>query len=338
MNKLKLLGVSALCGSLAAVSAQAGEMSVSGGANATYTTKAGAVTGQPLGMATNLTFKGSGELDNGNTFAVTIAHDDQNGYSTADISVDMAGIGKITFDQGGGTGLDRLDDKMPTAWEESFDAGAGSNIVTVTGAGGGTDIEWAIDAGMLPDGMTAYFSYAPFANGDKVNDKAVSGTDAGAAGTGHGWDIVVEHASLADGLTAFAGYSSIEQQGNADDDKDDKDSWVVGFTYAVGGFTVGYQHSEESMGQGAVDAYENDAYGVSFAVNDDLSISYGSHESDQSKDIPGSVSLETTSIQAAYTVGGASFKLARSDVSNGSYSTAAAQDYDVNSIMLSLAF
>jgi hypothetical protein len=57
MNKLKLLGVSALCGSLAAVSAQAGEMSVSGGANATYTTKAGAVTGQPLGMATNLTFQ-----------------------------------------------------------------------------------------------------------------------------------------------------------------------------------------------------------------------------------------------------------------------------------------
>jgi hypothetical protein len=92
------------------------------------------------------------------------------------------------------------------------------------------------------------------------------------------------------------------------------------------------------MGVGAVDVYENDAYGISYSVNDDLSISYGSHESDQSKDVPGSVSLETTSIQAAYTMGGASFKIARSDVSNGSYSTAAANDYDVNTIMLSLAF
>jgi outer membrane protein OmpU len=338
MNKLKLLGVSALCGSLAAVSAQAGEMSVSGGANATYTTKGGNVTGQPLGMASNLTFAGSGELDNGNTFAVSIAHDDQNGFSTASISVDMAGIGTIAFDQGGGTGLDRLDDKMPTSWEESYDAGLGSNIVTVTGAGGGTDIEWAVDSGFLPDGMSAYFSYAPYAGGGNVNDKAVGGQDAGASATGHGWDIVLEHSGLTDGLNLFAGYSAIEQSGNTEDEKDDKNSWVAGATYAVGGVTVGYQHSEESMGVGAVDVYENDAYGISYSVNDDLSISYGSHESDQSKDVPGSVTLETTSIQAAYTMGGASFKIARSDVSNGSYSTSTANDYDVNTVMLSLAF
>ena len=105
MNKLKVIGVSALCGSLAAVSAQAGEMTVKGGAAATYTTKAGLTTGQPIGMASNLTFTGSGELDNGNAFTVNIAHDDQNGYSAADLGVNIAGIGTVTFDQGGGTGL-----------------------------------------------------------------------------------------------------------------------------------------------------------------------------------------------------------------------------------------
>jgi outer membrane protein OmpU len=37
MNKLRKIGLSALAGSLAAVSANAGELSVSGSANLTYT-------------------------------------------------------------------------------------------------------------------------------------------------------------------------------------------------------------------------------------------------------------------------------------------------------------
>jgi len=58
MNKLTKIGVSALCGSLAAVSAaQAGSMAVKGGATATYTVNEGTVTGNPLGMASALTFE-----------------------------------------------------------------------------------------------------------------------------------------------------------------------------------------------------------------------------------------------------------------------------------------
>ena len=71
MNKLTKIGVSALCGSLAAVSAaNAGEMSVSGGANATWTKLSYGSTGNPLGMASNLTFTGSGELENGDSFVI----------------------------------------------------------------------------------------------------------------------------------------------------------------------------------------------------------------------------------------------------------------------------
>tara|TARA_Y100000590_G_scaffold435293_1_gene554549 strand:+ start:7696 stop:8730 length:1035 start_codon:yes stop_codon:yes gene_type:complete len=335
MDKLKVLGVSALCGSLAAISAQAGEMSVKGSANATYTSKEKAVTGQPLGMTTGLTFTGTGELDNGNTFTVNIAHDDQNTWSAADISVDIAGVGKITFDQGGGTGLDRLDDKMPTAWEESFDAGLGSNIVTATGVGGGTDIELAVDSGMLPDGVAVYLSYAPKATGDKVNDKATSGVTTD--GVNHGWDVVVEHGTLMDGLNVFAGVSHIDQSDSVDND--DRDSYVIGGTYAIGSVTLGYQYYKDSMGRTSIDMYENHAYGLSFAVNDDLSISYGVHESDQDNGTEGStVSLETSSLQAAYSMGGATFKLARSSVDNASYSTATSNDYDVNTFAISLAF
>ena len=161
MNKLKTIGASALCGTLAAVSAQAGEMTVSGSANVTYTTKENAVTGGPLAITTGMTFAGSGELDNGNAVAVNIYHDDKNAFSSADVSVDVAGIGKISVDQGGGTGLDRLDDKTPTAWEESYDAGLGTKIVTATGVGASTDIELALSGDLTPEGMSVYLSYAP---------------------------------------------------------------------------------------------------------------------------------------------------------------------------------
>jgi len=331
MNKLKVLGVSALCGSLAAISAQAGEMVVKGGATATYTTKDNAVTGQPLGMATNLTFAGSGELDNGNSFTVNIAHDDQNSWSAADIGMTVAGVGTFTFDQGGGTGLDRLDDKMPTAWEEAYDAGLGSNIVTVAGAGGGTDIEWAVDSSMLPDGLSAYISWAPEADGAKVNDKAVGGGD---NGVGFGYDIVLEHSGLIDGANIFAGISHIES-----DFGNDQNQRAIGLTYAVGSVTLGYQYSKDELGRVAVDYYENHAYGISFNVNDDLSLSYGVHESDQSYgSADKTTTLETTSLQAAYSMGGMTLKAAMSDASNANYSTAAKNDYEVNSIAIALAF
>ena len=57
MNKLTKIGCSALCGSLAAVSAvNAGSIDVSGSATATWISKEGAVTGNPIGVNSGLTF------------------------------------------------------------------------------------------------------------------------------------------------------------------------------------------------------------------------------------------------------------------------------------------
>ena len=285
MNKIKTIGVSALCGTLAAVAAQAGELSVSGSANATYTTKPGFVTGAPLGITSAMAFTGTGELDNGNAVAVHIYHDDQNVFSSADISVDVAGIGKFSVDQGTGTGLDRLDDKTPTAWEEPYDAGLGSGIVTATGAGNGTDIELAVSGDLLTEGMSLYLSYAPDAAAGATNDKTTSSTN---PGTGSGYDIVVEHSGLADGLNIFGGYSNINYNVGTD-----RESKVLGFTYAVGGFTFGAQKYKDEMGNQSVDYYDNLAFGVSFLVNDNLSVSYGQHASDQATEAASKIELET---------------------------------------------
>ena len=309
MNKLTKIGVSALCGSLASVAAaNAGSMDVTGAASATYTSLSDQVVGNPLGMTTALTFTGNGELDNGSTFTVTIAHTNKSAYSASAIALTTPSIGTFTYDEGGGTGIDRLDDMMPTAWEETTGTGLSTGLRSVTGAGGNSDIEWNVGMG-LPDGMNVYASFAPRVDGTKNAKKAVGG--ASTIGDGNGWDLVITHDGLYDGLNLFGGMSSVEQNATLGD----KDTEVYGATFAIGGATVGYQHSKEDNVGASGTYYENDAYGVSYSVNDDLAISYGMNDSNGSSDSE----VQAKSLQISYTVGGASIVFADSDVDNQNY-------------------
>ena len=64
MINLKKIGLTALAGSLVAFSANAVELSVSGGSEITYTTNSGTddITGNPFGAATSMKFSGSGDV------------------------------------------------------------------------------------------------------------------------------------------------------------------------------------------------------------------------------------------------------------------------------------
>jgi len=340
MNKLTKVGVSALCGSLAAVSAaQAGSMAVTGGATVTYTQNEGVVTGNPIGMASGLTFTGTGELDNGNAVGTTIALDDGAGFSTAGVTLDIAGFGKFSVDQGGGTGLDRLDDEMPSAWNVPQSAGLGNGIVIGTGAGNSTDIEWAVSADMLPEGMTAYLSYNPRVGAGNVADKVASGD----TGVGSGYDIVLRSTGVADGLDLFAGFSEIEQAAESagSETQGDRTSYIWGAKYAVGSVTLGYQYLRDNVQSSAVTGvryYENDHYGVSFNVNDDLSISYGETKSTRADQGTVATQAKMQSLQLSYTMGGATIAIAENSIENASYSTATANDSDGTTLALTLAF
>ena len=82
--------------------------------------------------------------------------------------------------------------------------------------------------------------------------------------------------------------------------------------------------------------YQNEGYGITFNVNDDLSIGYNHYESEQ--DNTTDVTAEATSMQIAYTMGGASIRLADGSVDNGSYQTTAMYDRDGTTLSVSLAF
>jgi len=337
MNKLNKIGVSALCGSLAAISAaNAGDLTVTGGADMTWMSQGGVVTGNPLGLGSNFGFAGSGELENGWTVDLSIAHTNGGAYSNASVTVGVPGLGDILFNQGGsGTGIQRLDDITPTVWEEADGAGLSAGITKIMGTSGGATLE--LTPSEVPDGATVRFAWSPDSDGEPASDKAVGGT----SGTlGSGWDLTVEASSDligVDGLTLYGGISSVEQFNNATAVAGDSDETVLGIKYAAGGFTVGYQISDDDTGNNTTNTkYENTSYSVTFNVNDDLSIGYAHIDSDKTSST--NVTAEADSLQAAYTMGGATFRIAEVDVTDQSYQTTAAYDTESTIISLGLAF
>ena len=100
MDKFKKIGLTALASSLVAVSAQAGELSVTGGANATLIWVSGDrdsyATGISLCTDKDVAFTGNGELDNGTTFSVfTATNDSQTDLTSGAISISTPSFGSI---------------------------------------------------------------------------------------------------------------------------------------------------------------------------------------------------------------------------------------------------
>ena len=139
-----------------------------------------------------------------------------------------------------------------------------------------------------------------------------------------------------EGLTIWGGISSVEKKVNSTSMSGDADEITAGIKYAVGGFTLGYQWSEEDNGRATgTTQYDNDAYGITFAINDDLSIGYNHYESEAKG---GSANLEADSIQLSYTMGGATINIAEAQADNMKYQTGAEYDRDATTIAVSLAF
>jgi type IV secretory pathway TrbL component len=201
------------------------------------------------------------------------------------------------------------------------------------GTSAGATIELTPEA--APDGLAIKAAYSPNADDEPASDKA-GGGDSGKLGSG--WDLTVtatEDLHGIAGLTIYGGLSQVDQFQNASSISGDSEERVIGIKYAMGGFTVGFQDNEDDTGKTANATYDNTMYSVTFNVNDDLSIGYGHVESDKEGS---SNTAEADSIQAAYTMGGASLRIAEIDVKNQAYSSAATADLDATVISLGLAF
>ena len=330
MNKISKYGLSALCGSLAAVSAvKAGEMTVTGNAHLTWTEVSG-VTGQPIGMKTNLSFVGNGELDGGQTFSVTIAHTDQNTWSSSNVTLNTNSLGTFKLSSAeGGNGIGGYDDNMPRAVEEVWDAGASTNVNLQKGVGSSTSLQWESPRIAA---TTIRIAYSPKNDGKQVNDKSVGGPSTSDFQEGIDGVIRINPSVGAFGVDLFVGASESRRNNDNDGvaakhDAEHKEA-VAGLTLDLGPISVGGQISGEyspTVAIGATEYYGNTSFGAALNVNDNLSLSYAEMRSMKNLtcDVQGyncKTTMTGDSWQIAYTIGGVALKWADTEIQNPKYS------------------
>jgi len=318
MKTWKKAGVTALASSLVATSAFAGAVTVSGTAQMTYTANSGAQDtttttdqygqdGQRWGLNKSITFSGSGEMDNG--WTVSISQTLLDGGSTGvGMTLDMGDAGTLDYqgDAGGSRGIGKIKDKMPTA-DEGVDNGLDANGTTAAGGvsgtvtGGATGFHYSKSLDMATIGI----GYMP--KGGSTNTPGGVGGAGGTASTTSAYISI----DPMDGLEI--GFGVGEQAAATDGDKnqtDDMDTMYA--TYVYGPVTVGYQVSNTDTYTSSQADDEMTRWGVLYAVNDELSISYQDHTNDDTT----ATDEEASGWSASYTVGSMTFKAHRNKGTN----------------------
>ena len=317
MTNLKKIGLTALAGTLASITAvQAAEVSISGKAlmeyetNSTKTSSAAEQKDDTFDQNTSITFSASGEMDNGMTASWKHTHSGTAVFSSL-VTLDMGDMGSLYMDQGnaGRQGITTIQDKVPNAGEQVWDdTGAGTHGTPeqgVANVGTGNTLGYAVTSGMMK--LSAGLSY----NNGSQESVAVTFTD------------------IVEGLSVGAGMATHQ---NTDlTTEDDVSTYFA--TYTMGSITVGAQKTSVDA-ESATSDIERNAYGVSMAVNENFSISYGI--SDTEFDESGLADEENSGVSASYTTGGMTIGVVHNSKDNvgGTDGT----DEEVTELKLTLAF
>ena len=319
MKTWKKAGLTALAGSLVATSAFSGAVTVSGTANLTYTGNTGAqdtagatdtgpgVDGARWGINKTISFSGSGEMDNGWTVSVSQSLSDGNSTGLG-MTLDMGDMGSLNYEADTGQrGIGKIRDMMPSA-DEGFDNGLDTNGTNTGGgvsgrvSGGASGFHYSKAMDMIEIGV----GYAP--KGGSTNGSG------GVSGTGGGASAVSAFIKIdpMDGLEI--GFGAGETKAASLGDKSQTDDHSTAYiSYVYGPLTVAYQVSEIDTYHASQSDDESTRWGVLYAVNDEMSISYHDHVNDDSTL---TTDEEVTGWSASYTVGSMTFKAHRNDGDN----------------------
>ena len=301
MNNLKKIGLTALGTALVASSAQAASMSVSGGTSIFFGGEDNSNAGNGWSMTDQVTFTASGEMDNGFTISTSLQLD-ASVWDDRSITIDTGDMGKLTFSGHGSSGpVGAWDDITPSANEESWGTSIGG---TVDGATNDAAMDNAfIYDYTVSDGLAIKAAYDPSKGTDLQ-----SSTSIGVAYTGM------------EGLTVKAA------MGENNEAADQIDLSVLGVTYAMGPVTVGYQTNESDRGTGTDEDFT--AYGISYAVSDDVSVSYGASTLDYGNT---NEDQDSSAVSISFTAGGVAISASHQTTDNvAGTSTADNSSYEVN--------
>ena len=332
------------------LTAKAGEMTVNGTAKATYNATSGQQKDNGIGITNELTFTASGEMDNGYTWSYSMALDPTTTGDTAtspsntqpgaalnddtSITLGMNDLGtiKVCVSTCGNNKKYAFD---ASAYTSASDTGLSEGIVYPADEGGYATLQYHTPE--LPFGTTASIAHGnQKKDGQSGNAQATSGDSA-------------TFASLVskpiDGLTVSASFYEVNDYDDNTDDFGDQaeEGGAYGIKYSAGNLTVGYGKSFKApastvitSGGTTVEYYENTGFSIGYAVNDGLSVSYTSEtgEANYQTSSTTNYDIEMDSVQIAYSLGGATLSIARTDYENIGY----ADGVDATDTIIAMTF
>ena len=329
MNNFKKIGLTALAASLVSVSANAGEMSVAGSASIGTAGYSGtAVTSaNEWSMGNQLTFSGSGELDNGLNVSLSFVidqGDDENNNETSpfdshSVTISSDSLGTLVMSgEGGSSTASAIDTTAAGDLWDAFDGMTnadgqtdGQGVASATAGVGGNAFFYTSPE--LMEGLTLTASWGPSA----ATTEAKTGYGLNYTGV-EGLSVSYASADVIKGNTATA----------------NGDSTVLNVSYAYGPVTVAYSDMAYDIGTANSDV-DTTAWKVSYTVSDELSVSYAQETIDREGT---TVDAEYEGISAAYTTGGMTLSAGMYEADSASFTTNANEDYEKWTLGASFAF
>ena len=315
---IKKIGLTALAASLVSVSANAGEMSVAGTASMTVGGYSGERlnAGSTFSMGNQLTFSGSGELDNGMNVSLSFVidqADDTLPFDGHSVSVGSDGMGTLKLSgEGGSSAATALDTTAAGDIWDSFDGarGAVTAVAVSSSAPGDNSLFYTLPT--LMDGLAVNASYKP------------QGSTAESA-TGYSFTY-----TGVEGLTASYGVTDIET--GLTTTSGDQTVWKL--SYAYGPVTASASNSDYDVGTSTSDQ-ETSSFAISYTISDELSVTYGEDTIEKGGD---PTDAEYSVIKAAYTAGGMTLTASMKEGENVDHTSSSTADFEYWSLTASFAF
>ena len=320
---IKKIGLTALAASLVSVSAHAGAISVAGGAsmNTEGYSGEGLTAGTTFSMGNQLTFTGSGELDNGINVSLSFVidqGDDENQAETSpfdshSVTISSDGLGTLVLaGEGGSSATSSIDGTAAGDIWDTFDGARGYTTgVAVSDAGGvANNLFYTLPS--IVDGLSIFGNYNPQGSARE------SSTGFGITYTG------------VEGLTAK--YAVADEVGTTTALSGDQTVWNLSYVY--GPVTVSASNSDFDVGTSTSDQ-ETSSFAVSYTISDELSVTYGEDTIEKGGD---PTDAEYSVIKGSYTAGGMTITASMKDGENINHGTASNQDFEYWSLGASFAF
>ena len=321
-------------------SANAGELTVTGSAKATYNIISGySSLSKGVGVTNEFNLGANGELDNGFTWDYKIAMDPDNtsGGTAGEVQNDDSSLTVSTpygtlgvFSKAGALHVE--DSASQSVYARPTDAGdpsATSDNYTIDGY---NNLQYHTVAGILPYAIAAKVAYAPGLDATQNSGNATGViTTKSATSMGDSATEIQVSAEPTDGAKIGASYITFSNSGNGvvANSGQEPSSGAIYAKYATGPFSFGASTARKDALLSSTTGYANDVVefydqvnvSVAYNVNDALSVSFEQERSSTNKvaNTADEVEQKSSGVQAAYTMGGMTMAVSIARHGNNGY-------------------